>query len=133
MQPSWTDTLADFLKQEPGVEAVRLDPASRKVSVATLGALTEGDLAKLKKRLAETLAAIEPQLAKSAKTVTVPVGFTLKKEGEVSELAEVSCATAPKFWKWREVEWPEIEVDEHGHGHGHGGESEWKELTVFAL
>ena len=134
MQPSWTDTLADFLKQEPGVEAVRLDPASRKVSVATLGALTEGDLAKLKKRLAETLAAIEPQLAKSAKAVTAPVGFTLKKEGEVSELAEVSCATAPKFWKWREVEWPEIEADEHGHGHGHGheGESEWKELTVFA-
>ena len=122
MQPSWTETLADFLKQEPGVEAVRLDPALRKVSVATLGTV---DLKQLEKRLAETLAAIESQLAKSAKA---PVGFTLKREGEVSELAEVSCETAPKFWKWREIAWPELEppVDLHAE------ESEWKELTVLA-
>jgi len=122
MQPSWTDTLADFLKQEPGVEAVRLDPGSRKVSVATIGVV---DLKQFEKRLAETLAAIESQLAKSAKA---PVGFTLKREGEVSELAEVSCETAPKFWKWREIDWPELEppVDVHAE------ESEWRELTVLA-
>ena len=79
------------------MEAVRLDPASRKVAMATLGALTEGDLKKLEKRLAETLAAIEPQLAK-AKGVMAPAGFTLRQDGDVKELAEVSCATAPKFW-----------------------------------
>ncbi|HEY8933046.1 MAG TPA: cation-transporting P-type ATPase, partial [Rariglobus sp.] len=122
MQSSWTDTLADFLKQEPGVEAVRLDPGSRKVSIATLGVI---DLKQLEKRLAETLATIEPQLTKNAKA---PAGFTLKREGEVSELAEVSCETAPKFWKWREIEWPEIEPAVHVHGE----ESEWKELTVLA-
>ncbi|MET0261836.1 MAG: heavy metal translocating P-type ATPase [Rariglobus sp.] len=151
MQPSWTDTLADFLKQEPGVEAVRLDPASRKVSVATLGAV---DLAALEKHLAATLASIEAQIGKKTR---VPAGFTLRREGEVTELAEVSCDTAPKFWKWREFAWPELvpethgaahhghggdhgheHEDEHenaghGHGHSHGhGESEWKELAVFA-
>lgn len=122
MQPSWTDTLAEFLKQEPGVEAVRLDPSSRKVSIATLGTV---DLRQLEKRLAETLTAIESQLVKTAKA---PAGFTLKREGEVSELAEVSCETAPKFWKWREVHWPELEpaVDAHAE------ESEWRELTVLA-
>ncbi|MDF3058547.1 MAG: heavy metal translocating P-type ATPase [Rariglobus sp.] len=134
MQPSWTDTLADFLKQEPGVEAVRLDPGSRKVAIATLG---EVNLKELEKHLAETLAAIESQLGRSAKA---PIGFTLKRDGAVSELAEVSCATAPKFWKWREFTWPPDEHEEHehadahdhGHGHGPGEESEWKELTVLA-
>ena len=82
MQPSWTETLAQFLKQEPGVEAVRLDPASRKVSVATLG---DVDARRLEKHLAETLAAIEAHLGEKAKA---PKGFTLKRQGEVTELAE---------------------------------------------
>jgi Cd2+/Zn2+-exporting ATPase len=133
MQPSWTDTLAEFLKQEPGVEAVRLDPASRKVSVATLGAV---DLRQLEKRLAETLAAIESQLGRNAKA---PVGFKVKRDGEVTEFSEVSCETAPSLWKWREFAWPGLDADlhdhehddDHDHGHGHG-ESEWKELTAFA-
>lgn len=142
MQPSWTETLAEFLKQEPGVEAVRIDPASRKVSLATLGTV---DLRGLENHLAETLAVIEAQIGKGAGRA--PAGFTLKREGKVTELAEVSCETAPKFWKWREFAWPELDAaaggrgaaqedhdnDDHGHGHGHGhGESEWKELTVFA-
>ncbi|CAM2795013.1 heavy metal translocating P-type ATPase [Rariglobus hedericola] len=142
MQPSWTDTLAEFLKKEPGVEAVRLDPVSRTVSVATLG---EVDLKQLEKRLDETLMAIESQLGAKAKA---PAGFTLTRDGQRTEFSGVSCATAPKFWKWREFAWPEADAshadhdhdndhdhDEgsHGHGHGHGhGESEWKELTIFA-
>lgn len=139
MQPSWTDTLADFLKQEPGVEAVRLDRESRTVAIATLGTV---DLKELEKRLAETLAAIESQLGAAAKA---PMGFTLKREGGVTELAEVSCATAPKFWKWREFAWPDVAAsgagahahddadDDDGHAHGHShGEDEWKELSVLA-
>lgn len=124
MQPSWTDTLAEFLKQEPGVEAVRLDPGARKVAIATLGVV---DLKQLEERLAETLAAIESQLG-HAQNATAPMGFTLKRDGGVTEFSEVSCATAPKFWKWREVEWPELApvVDVHAE------ESEWKELTLLA-
>ncbi len=103
MTPSWTETLADFLRAAPGVEAVRLDPAARKVSVATLGAVDE---AALRARLAEVLAAVESRLGGEA---AVPAGFTLRRDGAVTELAEVSCATAPKFWKWREFAWPEHE------------------------
>ena len=159
MQPTWTDTLAQFLKEEPGVEAVRLDAHTRTVSVATIGPV---DLKELEHRLAETLAAIEKQFG-SGKKGAAPAGFTLKQDGEVTELAEKSCATAPKFWKWREFAWPELvpestggakpahahddESDHddhdhehaegasaghgHGHGHGHSGE-EWKELAIFA-
>jgi Zn2+/Cd2+-exporting ATPase len=138
MQPSWTDTLAEFLKREPGVEAVRLDPTSRRVSVATLGTV---DLKELERRLAETLAAIDSQLGKDAKA---PKGFTIKKEGARTEFAGESCATAPTFWKWREFAWPNLDSDAHDHDHdhddddGHHGhshdhsEGEWKELAIFA-
>jgi Cd2+/Zn2+-exporting ATPase len=122
MPASWTETLAEFLKREPGIGAVRLDPSTRKVSVATLG---EVDLAELQRRLAETISAIESELGKAA---AAPKGFTLKREGAVTELAGQSCDTAPKFWQWREYEWPELQpaVDPHAE------ESEWRELTAFA-
>ncbi len=117
---NWAETLARFLREEPGVEAVRIDPAARKVSVATLG---EVDLRDLEVRLAETLAAVESQLGRTAK---IPAGYVLKREGETTELAEVSCATAPSFWKWREFAWPELAEPEKVE------ESEWKELAVLA-
>lgn len=122
MHASWTETLAEFLKQEPGVEAVRLNPTTRKVAIATLGNV---DLKMLEKRLAETLAAIDSALDQQAKA---PAGFLVKRDGGSTEFSGVSCATAPTFWKWREVNWPEYAppVDVHEE------ESEWKELTVFA-
>ncbi len=122
MHSSWTETLAEFLKHEPGVEAVRLDPAARKVSIATLGKV---DLTNLEKRLAETLAAIDRHLDMQAKP---PMGFTVKRDGALTEFAGVSCATAPTFWKWREFNWPEYAAPVDAHAE----ESEWKELTVFA-
>ncbi|MGC4072938.1 MAG: cation-translocating P-type ATPase [Nibricoccus sp.] len=117
---NWAEALARFLREEPGVEAVRLDPVARKVSVATLG---DVDLKQLELRLAETLSAVESQLGRTAK---VPAGYTLKQDGEKAELAEVSCATAPSFWKWREFAWPELDEPEKVE------ESEWKELALLA-
>ncbi len=120
MQPTWTETLADFLRREPGIEAVRLDPAGRKVSVATIGRV-DGDA--LEARLAETLAAIEEQLQADEKA---PAGYTLRRDGAVTEFAGETCATAPSFWKWREFAWPETQEA------AEPGESEWKQLAVLA-
>jgi Cd2+/Zn2+-exporting ATPase len=117
---NWAETLAQFLREEPGVEAVRIDPAARKVAVATLG---EVDLKELELRLAETLAAVESQLRHTAK---IPMGYTLKRDGETTEFAEISCATAPSFWKWREFAWPELDEPEKAE------KSEWKELALLA-
>lgn len=121
---NWAETLARFLREEPGLEAVRIDTASRKVAVATIGAV---DLEKLQARLAETITAVEQQLSAKPKTL---VGFTIKQDGAVTEVAEVSCATAPSFWKWREFDLPES--DETAEAEDHEEESEWKELTVLA-
>jgi Cd2+/Zn2+-exporting ATPase len=118
---NWAEALARFLNEHPGVEAVRLDAVSRKVSVATLG---DVDVSQLQVRLAETIAAVEKQLAQTAEA---PAGFTLRREGDLTELAGLSCATAPTFWRWREFAWPALVSETH-----EIEEPEWKELTVFA-
>ncbi|WP_404421656.1 heavy metal translocating P-type ATPase [Nibricoccus sp. IMCC34717] len=114
----WAEQLARFLKEAPGIEAVRIDREARKVSVATIG---EVNLKELEARLAETLKAVEESLAQATH---VPIGFQLKREGSTTELAEITCATAPRFWKWREFSWPEEPQEAH--------EPEWKELATFA-
>lgn len=63
MQKAWTEALADFLRNEPGVGAVRLDAGGRRVQVATLG---EVDLVELRERLEATLAAIAAEIAEDA-------------------------------------------------------------------
>lgn len=121
MQPTWTETLADFLRREPAIEAVRIDPSARTVAVATLGDLDESTL---RTRLAETLAAIESQLGAEARA---PAGYVVHRSGGVTEFAEESCATAPRFWKWREFAWPELQPVAT-----EPATPEWKELAVFA-
>jgi hypothetical protein len=37
MSLPWTDTLANFLRAQPGIEGLRIDTERRKVSIATLG------------------------------------------------------------------------------------------------
>ncbi len=119
----WVGELAAFLRAQPGVGAVRIDPAAHRVEIATLGA---ADLTELQTRLAETIAAVEEQLSGQGQS-KAPPGFTLRRTGDGAfELGRETCVTAEKFWHWREVEWPTIihETEEE--------ESEWKELTLFA-
>jgi len=122
-EENWADTLARFLREEPGVEAVRIDAAARKVSVATLG---DVDLKQLEARLAATLAAVETRLGNAAKA---PAGYTLKRDGALTELAEVSCVTAPSFWKWREFAWPDLP---EAHEEAGDAEAEWRQLAILA-
>jgi Cd2+/Zn2+-exporting ATPase len=130
-QTSWTDTLAEFLRREPGLGAVRIDAAARKVQLATIGAV---DVDALRKRLAETLAAIENELSADGADATdgasAPPGFTLTRDGSVVQLSGPACETAPKFWRWNEYEWPangEREDDRPGHEH-----EDWRELAAYA-
>jgi len=118
---NWAETLARFLSEQPGVEAVRIDAATRKIAVATLGEVDQGQL---NIRLEETIKAVESQLAQAAE---VPAGFALRREGKFTEMAGITCSTAPAFWKWREYEWPQMDAETH-----EIEEPEWKELAIFA-
>ncbi len=122
---NWAETLAHFLRQTPGVEAIRLNPASGRIAIATLG---DVDLKTLERQLAETIALVDRNLI----STTAPSGFTVRRDGAQAELSVQSCATAPKFWQWREFAWPEPAIgaaDEVEFSE----ESEWRELAILAL
>ena len=131
MNNNWADTLADFLRRQPGVGAVRIDTASRKVSVASFG---EEDQAEFAARLAEAIAAIEKDLPTPSSS---PKGYVVRQAGSVTEISGETCATAPKFYRWKEyslleaARHPEEEAGEAGHHHD-VEEGEWKELSVLA-
>ncbi len=109
---SWEDSLATFLLREEGLEALRVDPRQRKISLATLGPV---DLEAIQERLEGLLATLDepgwtPSPVSSAKPA--PAGFGLRvSHPKVDEmlLEKPSCDTAPKLWTWREFIWPEAD------------------------
>lgn len=131
VQPSetataWTESLARFLLRERGVEAVRLDPASGRAAVATVG---EVDLERLRQKLAAVVELHRNELAPDRlASARPPAGFALVTHGPGAgaTLQRESCATAPRFWSWREFAWPESETDEQAH------RPEWRKLAMLA-
>ncbi len=119
---NWVETLALFMREQPGVTAVRIDPAAHRVAVATLGsAVVPG----LEEKLAATIAAVEAAVAIKG-AGAAPAGFSLRREGEATVLGRDTCATAEKLWLWREMEWPEIKAEPTAE------DQEWRTLAWLA-
>ncbi len=119
---AWTEALANFLRTQPAVSAVRIDPAAHTVAVATIGEVDVGDL---EEKLAATIAAIEAQLGSRART-PAPAGFAIHHDGDATVIGRKMGVTAEKMWLWREMEWPEIREDEAP------AEQEWRTLATLA-
>ena len=111
-----------FLCEQPGVGAVRLDPAAHRLSVATLGQV---DLVDLEGRLAATIAAVEARFANEPAQLAA-AGFTLKREGDAVVIGRNMSSTAEKLWLWREMEWPEIKAEPTPE------DQEWRLLATLA-
>ena len=103
----WVDELVEFLRTQPGVTAVRIDPAAHTVAVATVGQV---EIEGLEEKLAATIAAVEAQLAASG-AARAPVGFSVKQDGSATVIGRDTCVTAEKMWHWREMKWPEIKAE----------------------
>jgi Cd2+/Zn2+-exporting ATPase len=119
---NWTDDLVRFLCEQPGVGAVRLDPAAHRVSVATLGKV---DLVDLEVKLAATIAAVEAQFADQPARLA-SAGFTMKRDGNAVVIGRNMGSTAESLWLWREMEWPEIKAEPTA------ADQEWRMLALFA-
>src|SRR5580658_8585114 len=135
-EPCLARSVADALAEEPSLEAVTIDLAHEKISVATLG---RADVERLTQKVSTRIHSVqaadvhhECALLRGQAGCAVcdtPLSeaergkITVKCEGGSTTIARVTCPTAPKFWRWRDLPWPRIEPktidypteDDHDH------------------
>ena len=142
-------SMVNTMSVEPSLEAVTIDGANRKVSVATLGRL---DVGKLTERISHDLETAQKAFAQNPCNLlngsrdcagcSQPLSavelrkISIRTEGQTTTIARVTCPTAPKFWRWSELPFPkiaprDIEFLEHAEEHDHG--DEWKLQLVLAI
>src|SRR5690349_19364284 len=113
--------VADALSQDPSLEAVTIDRAHKTISVATLG---RTDAPKIAERISATLERAQQSQAERGCTLLAGLGecltckhplpesqrqrITIQHEGNKTTIARVTCPTAPKFWRWRDIPWPKV-------------------------
>jgi len=114
-------SVADALAEDPTLEAVTVDQAHHTISVATLG---KTDVPKLTERISATVqhaqeaADLEPCTLLAGETTCQTCGqplsdferrkITIRQEADTTTIARVTCPTAPKFWRWRDIPWPKV-------------------------
>jgi len=120
----WIVGLGEFLRGSENTEALLVDHKHKKISVATLGPVDEKIL---QATLRQTLESIvhNPEQYAGQKSY----GFSVKQmPGQFLLERNTPCITAPKFWQWRALDWPEAQpVEAHDHD-----DHEWKFLAVMA-
>ena len=137
-------SLVETLAEEPTLEAVTIDRVHQKISVATLG---RTDVEKLTARISRELELSQSVTAQNhcqllegknnCATCNLPLSeseqkmFTVRTEGDATTIARVTCPTAPKFWRWRELPFPkfvqrDVEFLEHADEHDHADEWKWQ-------
>lgn len=114
-------SVVDALSKEPSLEAVTINRTQQKISVATLGKTDEP-------RITETVSGrIQQAYEKGVSehclllegtgdchSCAAPLSeserkqITIQHQGEVTTIARVTCPTAPKFWRWRDLPWPKV-------------------------
>jgi len=150
-EPCLARSVADTLAEEPTLEAVTIDAAHQKFSVATLG---RADVEKLTARLTGKIQSA--QNAESTRACTLLTGktdchacdaplsaaeqkgITIQRDGDSMTIARVTCPTAPKFWRWRDLPFPRIEaktidIPDEDEDHDHHHVDEWKWQLAAAI
>ena len=139
-------SVASALSDDPALEAVTIDREQKKIAVATLGKVDEAAVAN---RISEKIQQAEAAAAETQCTLLtgnpdcnackVPLSaterraITISHQGATTTIARVTCPTAPKFWRWRNLPWPRI-VQRDVEFIEHAGEiEEWKPQLAAAI
>ncbi len=139
-------SVADALAEDPTLEAVTVDQAHHTISVATLG---KTDVPKLTERISATVrsaqeaGAMQPCTLLAGETNCQTCGqplsdferqkITIRQDAASTTIARVTCPTAPKFWRWRDIPWPKV-VQRDVEFLEHAEEvNEWKAELVAAI
>ncbi len=139
-------SVVEALGAEPTLEAVTIDRARQTIAVATLGKTDEPRLVQTVtgriQKAYETGPGEQCQLLQGegdCQTCGAPLSvnerrqITIQHIGDKTTIARVTCPTAPKFWRWRNIPWPkvvprEIEIhDDDDHA------DEWKVQLALAI
>lgn len=96
--------VAQFLKNEPQVEAALIDLKTGALTLATIGQI---NLEELRQRLAIALSEIETTWNPAQINTAAHSHLQIRKLKNELLLEKLSCPTAPTFWIWREFPWPE--------------------------
>ena len=143
-------SVVEALKDEPSLEAVTINRAQQTISVATLGKtdvprLTENVAARIQKayEAGENEQCLLLQGAGDCRTCDAPLSenerrnITIQHEGAKTTIARVTCPTAPRFWRWRDLPFPrvvqrDVEFLEHAEEHDHADEWKWQLALAIA-
>jgi Cd2+/Zn2+-exporting ATPase len=114
-------SVVDTLAEEPALEAVTIDRAQQKISVATMG---RTDVARLTERITAKFQAAQTADPGHACSLLSGRGdclschrplseaeqnkITIRNDGPTTTIARVTCPTAPKFWRWRDIPFPKV-------------------------
>jgi hypothetical protein len=106
--------------EEPSVEAITVNRARKTISVATLGQV---DVPRIERRITATLEQAQTGAENPCGLLSgrgdclvcaTPLSaqerqsFTIRNEGDSTTIARVTCPTAPRFWRWRDLPWPKV-------------------------
>src|SRR6266699_1018475 len=139
-------SVLDALTDNPALEAVTINRARQTISVATLG---KTDIPNLTDRISATVQRAQEAGAGYPCTLLAGEGdcltcaqplseferrrITIRYDVETTTIARVTCPTAPKFWRWRDIPWPKV-VQRDVEFLEHADEiNEWKGQLAAAL
>ena len=139
-------SVVDTLAEEPGLEAVTIDRAHQKISLATLGRANVNRLTERITNQFETAQAVSAERHCSlltgrsdCATCDLPLSeaerkkIVIRTEGDATTIARVTCPTAPTFWHWRDIPLPKV-VPRDVEFMEHAGEiDEWKAQLAAAI
>jgi len=144
--PCLARCVAEALAEEPGLEAVTIDAARQKISVATLG---RTDVEKLTQKVSAKISSAQNSAdgkgcsllagKSDCATCAQPLSeheqrkITIRRAATATTIARVTCPTAPKFWRWRDIPFPKIAPREMEFHDDDRHINEWKGQLVLAV
>src|SRR5256885_272628 len=144
--PCVARSVVKVLAENPALEAVTFKPDRQTISVATIG---KTDAPQLAERIRATVERAQEADKEHACTLLEGTGdchtcaqplsdlelqkITIRRDSGSTTIARVTCPTAPKFWRWRDIPFPrvvqrDVQFLEHVHEL-----DEWKAQLAAAI
>jgi len=137
--------VAETMKREPTLEAVKIDRGRKSISVATLGSSDATEVEQHLSRQIEKLHTDDPErrcgLLEGEGDCSVcsrplppdeQAALLIDQRQDITTIAKVTCPTAPRFWRWHDLPWPRYLPRTVRYPEEEDHEQEWKHQLLAA-